>query len=553
MVPSEALMSGGHVLVIEDDEWVARLLAVGLREAGHRVTLCADGAGGITTIHREAPDCVVCDVELPDVDGYSIGRSMLRAGGRVAGTPLVYLCAREEDPDTRLEALRSGGDAYLSKPFRIDEVALTVTALIRLAERNRGLSLEAAPESASSAPPPPEVAPLRTPPPPDANDGVLEGDLAKVSVATILTVLEMEKHTGHLEMTNGELFAQLHLSSGHVDGAILGETPAEPIVVLRTVLTWTGGRFTFLPTKKAEKKMTGRATIGALLMEAARLEDESNAGLPGRENRRSSIPPMSARMSDMLGAAFGSTPPPPPTAEPPAGTPVPARVAISPRRSLLTPPTPPVATATPTAPAAAPAAPASERIAQIPPPSQPSTTNARPAGATAWPAVALRDSGPPAPPSTKPGSGPVPADSPAPTRPVTGPTRPVTAPGGIVKGPVKAAAGARPPTAPARPVTAPGGIAAAPATPAPPVAIPRPSASQDEPTIETSPLIDDDDWGEDDDEGPAAPAPVGQADGRKGPPPVPPPRPTTSPTPPDVKSALQAVQGGTDRQVGDKR
>lgn len=528
MVPFEALMSGGHVLVIEDDEWVARLLAVGLREAGHRVTLCADGAGGITTIHREAPDCVVCDVELPDVDGYSIGRSMLRAGGRVAGTPLVYLCARDEDADTKLEALRNGGDAYLSKPFRIDEVALTVTSLIRLAERNRGVSLEAAPESASSAPPQPEVPPLRTPPP-DANDGVLEGDLAKVSVATILTVLEMEKHTGQLEMTNGDEFAQLHLSSGHVDGAILGESPAEPIVVLRNVLTWTGGRFTFLPTKKPEKKMTGRATIGALLMEAARLEDELNAGRPGRENRLSSIPPMSARVSDMLGVAFGSTPPPPPAAEaPPAATPAPARIAIPPLHAMPTP----------------------QRVAPIAPPSQPSTPAPRPAGATAWPAAALRDSGAAAPPATRPGTGPVPAVSP-PARPVTGPVRPATAAAGVVKGPVKAAAGARPPTAPVRPVTTPGG-SATPATPTPPRAVPRPSPSQDGPTIETSQL-DDDDWGDEAEEGYEAPPALVPVEGRKGPPPMPPPRPTTSPTPPDVKSALQAVQAATDRQVGDKR
>ena len=246
-------MSGGHVLVIEDDEWVARLLAVGLREAGHRVTLCAGGAEGVAAIHREDPDCVVCDVVLGDDDGYAIGRSMRQTGGRIAGTPLVYLCAGDEDADTKVEALRNGGDAFLSKPFRIDEVALTVTALIRLAERNRGLDADG---RVSPAPP----VPSSRPPPAGPPDGVLEGDLAKVSVATVLTVLEMEKHTGNLEMSNAGHVARLHIGSGNVDGAQLGDTAAEPIVVLRTVLTWTGGRFIFVPTKKPERKMTGRAT-----------------------------------------------------------------------------------------------------------------------------------------------------------------------------------------------------------------------------------------------------------------------------------------------------
>jgi len=298
-------MSGAHVLVIEDDEWVARLLAVGLREVGHRVTLCTDGASGITTVHREVPDCVVCDVELPDIDGFAIGRSMRGAGGRVAATPLLFLCARDEEGDAKIEALRSGGDAYLAKPFRIDEVAWTVTALIRLAERNRGIGPISAPKE--GAPGILSVPPVSEPP-----SGVLEGDLAKVSIATILTVLEMEKHTGDLEMTRGDRTARLHVETGNVDGGHLGETQAEPIAVLRTVLTWTGGRFRFAPSKKPAKPMSGRATIGALLMEAARLEDEFKAGITPRDKRISTLPPMSSRVNDLLGAAFPSTLPDPP-------------------------------------------------------------------------------------------------------------------------------------------------------------------------------------------------------------------------------------------------
>ncbi len=491
MVPWPEPMSGGHVLVIEDDEWVARLLAVGLREAGHRVTLCADGAGGITTIHREVPDCVVCDVELPDVDGHAIGRSMRQAGGRVAGTPLVYLCARDEDADTKIDALRGGGDAYLSKPFRIDEVALTVTSLIRLAERNRGISPESAPESASSVPPAP---PLPRTPPPDAPDGVLEGDLAKVSVATILTVLEMEKHTGQLEMTRGEHYAQIHLSSGTVDGAMLGETPAEPIVVLRTVLTWTGGRFTFMPTKKPERPMQGRATISALLMEAARLEDEFRAGLPGREER-STLPPLSARMSDMLGLAFSSSPPP--AAPEPAGVSPPS--AVPPAAAPSPPPRPTFPGATPVPP------PSTSGAAPVPrAPLRPRTMQG--------PAIAL------ARPQTAPGPPPAPP--------------PPSGPGWLA-----------PPTMPRAP-------------PPPSLGNPTIELREEAPSMELAALMSDEDEWEDADA--AAPAPAVPLTGtdtpieRRRPPPRPPPRPVTTPTPPDVKEAATPPPTGT-RQVGDKR
>lgn len=340
-------MSGAHVLVIEDDEWVARLLAVGLREAGHRVTLCTDGASGITTVHREVPDCVVCDVELPDIDGFAIGRSMRGAGGRVAATPLLFLCARDEDGETKLEALRSGGDAYLSKPFRIDEVAWTVTALIRLAERNRGIAPAEAPKAAA-----PVI--LSMPPQSAAPTGVLEGDLAKVSIATILTVLEMEKHTGDLEMNRGDRHARLHVEAGNVDSGQLGDTAAEPIAVLRTVLTWTGGRFRFAPSKKPAKPMSGRATIGALLMEAARLEDEFKAGIVGRDKRISTLPPMSSRVNDLLGAAFPSSLPEPPAEPDPLASPPPPPAVPAPAPRSATLPSPPSSAARPVIPAPTP-------------------------------------------------------------------------------------------------------------------------------------------------------------------------------------------------------
>jgi DNA-binding response OmpR family regulator len=524
----EPRMSGGHVLVIEDDEWVARLLAVGLREAGHRVTLCAGGASGIAAVHREAPDCVVCDVELGDVDGYAIGRSMRQAGGRIAGTPLVYLCAGDEDADTKVEALRSGGDAFLSKPFRIDEVALTVTALIRLAERNRGLVVDAD-GRVSPAPP----APSSRPPPPEVPDGVLEGDLAKVSVATVLTVLEMEKHTGHLEMSNAGQVAKLHIGSGNVDGAQLGDdTSAEPIAVLRTVLTWTGGRFTFVPTKKPERKMTGRATIGALLMEAARLEDEHRAGLG--EGRRSSLPPRSARrgevargtdssraphdsvrasdsarLSDALNLAFPSSPSEAPVEAPPPPAP--------PSPALPSPVARPIA------------APLAVPLATAP---SPSAAALRPAGSTAA--------------AAPPRVGAVP-------RPRTG--GPAAPPAdGAVEGaratPIPGAVALRPP-----PAAAPRGPAPTP-TPAR-VAVPAPAPSASRPSLASASLLDDS-WG-DDEEPPLSLAPSELEPMRRGPPPVPPPRPTTAPTATEVEAAKQKVLGAAGApapapgQVGDKR
>lgn len=503
-------MSGAHVLVIEDDEWVARLLAVGLREAGHRVTLCTDGASGITTLHREVPDCVVCDVELPDIDGFAIGRSMRGAGGRVAATPLLFLCARDEEGETKLEALRSGGDAYLSKPFRIDEVAWTVTALIRLAERNRGIAAVAMPKPA------PVI--LSLPPPSEPPDGVLEGDLAKVSIATILTVLEMEKHTGELEMTRGDHTARLHVEAGNVDSGHLGELQTEPIAVLRTVLTWTRGRFRFAPSKKPAKPMTGRATIGALLMEAARLEDEFKAGLRS-DKRISTLPPVSSRVNDLLGAAFPSSLPEPPSEPAPA-----------PNDPLASPPPPPAApnppaSATPTAGAA-------------PAPSQRSSTLQSIAAVGGG--SASKGVGPVPNPTPRPFPA-VPAPKPSP-RPGLVPTPKPSPKPPIPRAPTPAATAVpRPPVGPDAQTPIPTG-----ATPFPPIAAPVPpgvvgASTEAAPPggpvssvpisqLGTSSLIDDE-W-DTSDEAPMSLQPVELQSARGGPPPVPPKRPPTGPARP---------------------
>jgi two-component system OmpR family response regulator len=503
-------MSGAHVLVIEDDEWVARLLAVGLREAGHRVTLCTDGASGITTLHREVPDCVVCDVELPDIDGFAIGRSMRGAGGRLAATPLLFLCARDEEGETKLEALRSGGDAYLSKPFRIDEVAWTVTALIRLAERNRGIAPISAPKPA-----PPVI--LSTPPASEPPNGVLEGDLAKVSIATILTVLEMEKHTGELEMTRGDHTARLHVEAGNVDSGHLGELQTEPISVLRTVLTWTRGRFRFAPSKKPAKPMTGRATIGALLMEAARLEDEFKAGIRS-DKRVSTLPPVSSRVNDLLGAAFPSTlPDPPPESDPLASPPPPASAPI-------VAPVAPVAAAGPSRPTPV----AGTPIARVPTPaathgvSRPAAPKPNPSPMP-FPAV-------PAPkPSPRPGGVPAAAPSPRP-----GPPRLPTPVATPIPRPMLGADSATPiPTG---------------ATPFPPIAVAAPPGAGPTSAMEPAPAsgppmselgvssIIDDEW-DTSDEAPMSLQPMSlqpvepARGGPPRPPPPPPKRPPTGPAP----------------------
>lgn len=128
-VSAHAGSSGGRIVVVEDDPSIGEMLATGLGLAGHVVEVCTTGSGGLAAIEALRPDLVVLDVNLPDLDGFEICRRLRAAGDEV---PVIFLTARQDAGDVR-SGFAGGGDDYLTKPFRIDELTLRVGAVLRRA------------------------------------------------------------------------------------------------------------------------------------------------------------------------------------------------------------------------------------------------------------------------------------------------------------------------------------------------------------------------------------------------------------------------------------
>jgi DNA-binding response OmpR family regulator len=124
-----------HVLVIDGEEWVASLLAGALVDAGHRVTTCHSAAEGVDAA-AAAPDCIVCDISLPDADGPAVARRVRALAGPAALTPFLFLS--RQGGRARADALGGGGDAWMAKPFRVAEVIAQVAALLEMSARLRG-------------------------------------------------------------------------------------------------------------------------------------------------------------------------------------------------------------------------------------------------------------------------------------------------------------------------------------------------------------------------------------------------------------------------------
>ncbi len=115
-----------HILVVDDDHKITRMLERTLTSEGYRVTISHDGPGALRRAGEVQPDIVILDVMLPGMDGVEVCRR-LRASSQI---PVLMLTARDEIED-RVQGLDSGADDYLVKPFATAELLARLRALLR--------------------------------------------------------------------------------------------------------------------------------------------------------------------------------------------------------------------------------------------------------------------------------------------------------------------------------------------------------------------------------------------------------------------------------------
>src|SRR5947209_431850 len=116
-----------RILLVEDDQKLARQLQKGLEEQGHSATLAFDGHEGLHWTQLEPFDVFVLDVMLPGIDGFSLVR---RLRGRGFPTPILLLTARDTAEDIVI-GLDAGADDYLTKPFSFKVLVARLRALSR--------------------------------------------------------------------------------------------------------------------------------------------------------------------------------------------------------------------------------------------------------------------------------------------------------------------------------------------------------------------------------------------------------------------------------------
>ena len=118
------------ILIVDDEPQIVRVLKGYLETAGFQVVTASGGTEAIAAFRHEAPDLVVLDLMLPEVDGLDVARAIRRQGD----VPIIMLTARVEETD-RVIGLELGADDYVTKPFSPREVVARVRAVLRRTER----------------------------------------------------------------------------------------------------------------------------------------------------------------------------------------------------------------------------------------------------------------------------------------------------------------------------------------------------------------------------------------------------------------------------------
>ena len=124
-----------RILIVEDERGLSSFLEKGLTSRGYSTKVVEDGAAAVAIAADADFDLVILDLGLPDIDGLSVLRELRRRGERM---PVIILTARDDLSD-KIEGLDAGGDDYVTKPFKLEELLARVR--VRLREGGSGESM----------------------------------------------------------------------------------------------------------------------------------------------------------------------------------------------------------------------------------------------------------------------------------------------------------------------------------------------------------------------------------------------------------------------------
>jgi DNA-binding response OmpR family regulator len=118
-----------HILIVEDNTAITKLLRVRLEQRGHTITAVADGAQVGPCVYAQAPDLILLDVMLPRVGGFQVARQ-LKLDMTTRHIPIVMLSVRS-DAQSVMTGIEGGADVYLTKPIDFPELLRSIETCLK--------------------------------------------------------------------------------------------------------------------------------------------------------------------------------------------------------------------------------------------------------------------------------------------------------------------------------------------------------------------------------------------------------------------------------------
>jgi CheY-like chemotaxis protein len=211
-------MPDDSVLVVDDSPTILKLVQLVLTKGGYRVATASSGEAGLVQAHEHPPTLILLDYLMPDMNGDDVCRVM-SADTLLCNVPVVVMSAREDEVGERFARIPNVVD-HITKPFSPDAL-LAVIGHITLKQHERDeedavlLSLHDLPAGE-----PAEESGITTEP-------ALSGDLAIISIADVLTLLQDQAQTGTLTLAQAEARLDVFLRAGHIDFASARGVPEE--------------------------------------------------------------------------------------------------------------------------------------------------------------------------------------------------------------------------------------------------------------------------------------------------------------------------------------
>ena len=123
------MSQSARVLVVEDDPGTQSLLRKQLESSGFAVTVAKNGLDGLMKLEAGAPDVIVCDMNMPELDGIGFVRA-IKAMNETRKIPVIFLTA-SNDPRHMVDGINVGARFYLTKPFELNELLWKINRVLQ--------------------------------------------------------------------------------------------------------------------------------------------------------------------------------------------------------------------------------------------------------------------------------------------------------------------------------------------------------------------------------------------------------------------------------------